>query len=130
MLPLRKYLRFYVETQMKQATKLAIASAVLAATGAIAYAATATENDAQAAVRASANAKTTLTQAISIAEQHSQGKAVKAEYERQKGGQWVYEVEVVSGQKVFDVKVDADKGTVIAANEDKADRENEHDKKD
>jgi len=39
-------------------------------------------------------------------------------------------VEVVSGPKVFDVKVDPDKGTVISFSEDKADRDDDHDKKD
>lgn len=42
----------------------------------------------------------------------------------------MYEVEVVSGAKVFDVKIDADKGTVISSAEDKADRDNDHDKQD
>jgi uncharacterized membrane protein YkoI len=41
-----------------------------------------------------------------------------------------YDVEVISGTKVFDVKVDADKGTVISSAEDKADRENEKDSQD
>lgn len=51
----------------------------------------------------------------------------RAEYEKSQQG-WAYDVEVVSGAKVFDVKVDADKGTVISAAEDKADRDDDHDK--
>ena len=43
---------------------------------------------------------------------------------------WFYDVEVVSGAKVFDVKVDADKGTVISSAEDEMDRDDDHDKKD
>ena len=70
-----------------------------------------------------------LAQAVTAAEQHANGKAIRAEYEQSKPG-WVYDVEVVSGAKVFDVKVDADKGTVISSVEDKADRDDDHDKKD
>lgn len=81
-----------------------------------AWAAASTENDALAA----ASAKVSLTQAISVAEQHAAGKATKAEFERGKPGP-LYEVEVVSGSKVFDVKVDAEQGTVLASREDKLD---------
>ncbi|HOV18894.1 PepSY domain-containing protein [Ottowia sp.] len=91
-----------------------VAAVALACAATAAFAAA--ENDALAA----ANAKVSLTQAISVAEQHAAGKATKAEFERSKQGP-VYEVEVVSGAKVFDVKVDADKGTVIASREDKVD---------
>ena len=42
----------------------------------------------------------------------------------------MYDVEVVSGAKVFDVKVDGTKGTVISSVEDKADHDGDHDKKD
>ncbi|MDE2611977.1 MAG: PepSY domain-containing protein [Burkholderiales bacterium] len=66
------------------------------------------------------DAKIALAQAVSIAEQHANGKASKAEYERSKKGAR-YEVEVVSGDKVFDVTVDADKGTVLTSVEDQAD---------
>jgi uncharacterized membrane protein YkoI len=62
-----------------------------------------------------------LVTAVTTAEQHVQGKAVRAEYEQQKSGQWVYEVEVSARSGVFDVKIDADKGTVIASTADKAD---------
>jgi uncharacterized membrane protein YkoI len=34
---------------------------------------------------------------------------------------WPYDVEVSTGSKVFSIKVDADKGTVIASSEDRAD---------
>lgn len=91
-----------------------VAAVASACAATVAFAAA--ENDALAA----ANAKVSLTQAISVAEQHAAGKATKAEFERSKQGP-VYEVEVVSGAKVFDVKVDADKGTVIASREDKVD---------
>ena len=48
------------------------------------------------------------------------GKAAKAEFEDGRHGR-VFEVEVVSGSKVFDVKVDADSGTVLSSTEDKID---------
>ena len=76
-----------------------------------------------------ANAKISLTQAITTAEQHANGKAARAEYEHSKHG-WVYEVEVVNGAKVFDVKIDADKGMVISSAEDKSDHDDDHDKQD
>jgi uncharacterized membrane protein YkoI len=42
----------------------------------------------------------------------------------------VYDVEVRAGSKVFDVKVDADRGTVIASTEDKAGADDDSDKAD
>jgi len=83
------------------------------------------ENDAFAITKA----KVPLAQAVTAAEQHANGKASRAEYENSKQG-WVYDVEVVSATKVFDVKVDADKGTVISSTEDKNDRDDDEDKKD
>jgi uncharacterized membrane protein YkoI len=71
-----------------------------------------------------------LAAAIATAEQHVTGKAVRAEYETQKNGQWVYDIEVMAGSKVFDVKIDANKGTVIASAEDKVDTDDENDKAD
>jgi uncharacterized membrane protein YkoI len=80
------------------------------------------ENDAVAI----ASAKIDLTQAIAAAEQHVGGKAAKAEYERDKG-QWVFDVEVVKGQVVMDVKVDPANGKVLAATEDKIDHDDDKD---
>ena len=99
-------------------TRIAVLAAVLASAGAAAYAANTVENDAAAI----ANAKIPMTQAITVAEQHAGGKASKAEWEKTKSG-WAYDVEVVSGAKVFDVKVDGATGTVIASTEDRADRD-------
>ena len=93
------------------------------------YAATNTEaqNDAAAVAQATIS----LTQAIGAAEQHASGKASKAEYERTaKRGQWVYDVEVVAGAKVFDVKVDPGTGAVLSSTQDKNDNDDEHDQKD
>lgn len=111
---------------MYRYTKLSLLALTVATTGAVAYAAKGgLETDAQAITQA----KTSLTQAVAVAEQHVNGKALRAEYERSRQG-WVYEVEVASGAKVFDVRVDADKGTVLSSAEDRADHEDEHDKDD
>ncbi|NDP63527.1 PepSY domain-containing protein [Polaromonas sp.] len=112
---------------MLRYTKIAIAGVVLAATGIATYAATRMENDA-ASLPAT---KISLSQAVAAAEQQTNGRATRAELEHTKSG-IVFDVEVVSGAKVFDVRVDADKGTVISSAEDKADHENDddHDKKD
>lgn len=111
---------------MYQYTKLSLLAIAIATTGAVAYAAKGgMENDAQAISKA----KIPLIQAISIAEKQVNGKASRAEYENSKQG-WVYDVEVVSGTKVFDVRVDADKGTLISSAEDKADHDDDHDKQD
>ncbi len=111
---------------MNRYIKRSLLAAAIVAAGSVAYAAQGSmENDAMAITKA----KIPLAQAVTTAEQHVNGKAARAEYENSKQG-WVYDVEVVSGAKVFDVKVDADKGTVISAAEDTSDRDDEHDKKD
>ncbi|MEO8013938.1 MAG: PepSY domain-containing protein [Polaromonas sp.] len=106
-------------------TKIAMAGAVLAASGIAAYAATSMENDAVSLPVT----KISLSQAVAAAEQQTKGRATRAELEHTKSG-IVFDVEVVSGAKVFDVRVDADKGTVISSAEDKADQDDDHDKKD
>lgn len=111
---------------MNRYSKLSLLAATIAAVGSVAYAAQAgMENDAMAITKA----KIPLVQAVTIAEQHANGKAARAEYENSKQG-WIYDVEVVSGAKVFDVRVDADKGTIISSAEDKVDRDDDHDKQD
>lgn len=67
-----------------------------------------------------------LTQAIAVAEQHLKGKATRAEFEHSHQG-WVYDVEVVSGSKVFDIRIDPAKGTILSSAEDKSDHDDEHD---
>lgn len=89
------------------------------------YAATVTENDAAAI----AGAKIDLSQAVTAAEQHVGGKASRAEYERRKG-QWVFDIEVVKGQSVMDVKVDAANGKVIEARADRDDQDDAGDRAD
>lgn len=105
--------------------KIAVLTLALAAVGAAAYAAKTVENDALAV----SQAKISMVQAITAAEQRANGKASHAEYEQTKSG-WAYDVEIVSGNKVFDVRVDANSGNVISSSEDKADRDDDHDKKD
>ncbi|MBI3524319.1 MAG: PepSY domain-containing protein [Betaproteobacteria bacterium] len=90
-----------------------------------AYAAKPSENDALAI----AGAKIDMTQAVTAAEQHVGGKASRAEYERYKG-QWAFDVEVVKGKRVMDVKVDPASGKVIASAEDKTDHDDAHDRAD
>ncbi|MCE1249481.1 MAG: PepSY domain-containing protein [Comamonadaceae bacterium] len=97
---------------------LTLLAAVLAASGAATYAA---QHEAGNDALAAAQAPITLTQAIAAAEQHVNGKAAKAEFERGKHGAAHYEVEVVQGTQVFDVQVDAHKGTVIASQLDRHD---------
>jgi uncharacterized membrane protein YkoI len=111
-------------TMKRKLVPAAIAAAIAVAIGG-AYAAQSSnvkENDAVAI----AAAKIDLTQAIAAAEQHVGGKAAKAEYERDKG-KWVFDVEVVKGQTVMDVKVDPASGKVIAATEDKTDHDDDND---
>lgn len=90
-----------------------------------AYAAISPENDALAI----ASAKVSLTQAVTTAEQHVGGKAARAEYEHHKG-QWVFDVEVVKGKQVIDVKVDPISGKILSAIEDNTDHDDAHDKED
>ena len=111
---------------MLKTTKIAIIGTVLATAGVMTYAAKGAENDANSIDQA----KISISQAITAAELHAGGKAARAEFERAKGGAWVFDVEVVNGAKVFDVKVDADKGTIISSAEDKADRDDDNDKDD
>lgn len=75
------------------------------------------------------NAKLSLVDAVGIAQRHASGQASRAEFEHTKQG-WVYDVEVVSGSKVFDVTVDAAKDAVLSSTEDKADRGGENGKED
>jgi uncharacterized membrane protein YkoI len=108
---------------MRSTTLALTAALALASVGALA----ATSNDAIPSTPAAIS----LGQATTIAEQHVTGKATRAEYEQGRGhGKWRYDVEVVAGDKVFDVKVDATSGSVISSTEDAADRDDEHDEKD
>ncbi len=109
---------------MNRHIKPAIAAIVIATVGAGAYAATVhAQNDAQAI----SNAKTSLIQAITTAEQNANGKAVQAKFDGDAKQGPLYKVEVVSGDKVFDVKVDAEKGAVISSKADTPDHDEDDD---
>lgn len=104
---------------------ISLAVVITLGAGAAAFAAQNGEND----VVAIQNAKISLVDAIGIAQRHASGQASHAEFENSRQG-WIYDVEVVSGSKVFDVRVDATKGTVLSSSEDKADRGGEGGKED
>jgi uncharacterized membrane protein YkoI len=112
---------------MKRKLSVSLAAALAAAAiGGGAYAAKADKEDDAVAI---VNAKVTLTQAVTAAEQHVGGKAAKAEFEQSKNGKWTFDVEVVKDAKtVMDVKVDADTGKVLSATADTADHDDENDK--
>ncbi len=103
-------------------TCTAVAAAAVLATTTVAFAAMDKDNDA----RVIDQAKVSMTQAVAAAEQHASGKAVKAEYEKTEAG-WAWDVEVVNGAKVMDVRVDAASGAVLSAKEDAADQDDERD---
>lgn len=106
---------------MMRSTKLVLAaSAAILLTSAGVFAAA--SNDALNAPAAGIS----LSQAVTAAEQHVTGKATRAEYEQSRvRGQWVYDVEVVVGAKVYDVRVDATTGSVLSSTEDAADRDDD-----
>ena len=93
---------------------LPVALAALVATGAVgglAFAQERREADKDAA--ALANAKVTLQQAITTAEQQAGGRAVSADIEQERGATRI-EVEVAGLQGVRTVMVDAQTGQVTA----------------
>jgi uncharacterized membrane protein YkoI len=73
-------------------------------------------------------AKIPLTHAITVAEHHLKGKAVRAELEDSSQG-LVYDVEIVSSGKAFDVKVNPDSGQVMSSVEDRSDDDDATDAK-
>lgn len=72
-------------------------------------------------------AKVTLTQAITAAEQHVQGRAIKAELDNE-NGKLVYEVEVVKQNMATDVKVDSADGRIVSAKADPRDEDHGHER--
>lgn len=106
---------------MKQNTAIIVATVLALGAGTAAFAAD-RGND---AVSDLAQAKITLVQAITAAEQHAGGRATKAELERRKGKP-AFEVEVVKGTAVANVVVDAADGKVLAANADREDHDGEN----
>jgi uncharacterized membrane protein YkoI len=95
----------------------AVAAVVAAgAIGAGVYAAQSQDSDALAI----ATARIDLIQAITAAEQHVGGKAVSAEFEREKD-QLFIEVEVIRDRIVMEVTIDAQSGAIVSAVEEKDD---------
>jgi uncharacterized membrane protein YkoI len=94
---------------------VAAVAATLAGFG-TAYASRASEADSAVL----AQAKIGLGQAITAAEQHVKGKAVRAELENENGAP-VYGVEVLAGTQSTDVKVDARDGRILSAQADRPD---------
>ena len=57
-----------------------------------------------------------LTRAITAAEQHTDGKAIKADFDNA-DGQYLFEIEIAKDQSVQRVFVDADSGRIVADRE-------------
>lgn len=106
----------------------AAAAALVGAAGfAVADKAVSGDNDALAVARAPVS----LIQAVTAAEQSLGGKASRAEYEQDDKRQgYHYDIEVVNGAKVYDVRVDAASGKVISSVEDRADKDGDKDDND
>lgn len=119
-------MKYPISRTAKIATAVALASVAAVTAGTAAYAAKETENDAMAIM----GAKVSLQQAVASAESHAGGKAARAEYEKNKAGKWVFDVEVVKTGAVMDVTVDGNTGAVLTSVLDKADKDDEHDKPD
>lgn len=104
--------------------RFAVFGALLVAAGAMAAGAMAFDEGDEPANDAVpvSQAAISMVQAIQTAELRASGKARRAEYESSKQG-WVYEIEVINGNKVFDVRVSATDGTVLSAQEDVPDRD-------
>ena len=103
---------------MKRTRLAGVALTAAAASVAIALAAAPqrpTQND-----LAIASARISLADAIARAERHVGGIASKAEYE-QHDGRWTFDVDVVKGNKVMEVWVSPDDGSILSAKTEKDD---------
>lgn len=106
---------------MNRYRTFSVVAPAISGAGTVAYAANNwMENDASAISRA----KISLTQAVPMAKQHAGGKAAHAESENSKND-WIYNVKVVSGAKIFGVKADADQGIIFSSSEGRADRDDD-----
>ena len=103
-----------------------LAAAVLA--GSWAYASQRDDRN-DAAPVASGPPTISLSQAITIAEQHAQGNAISAELERD-DGRAHYEVELAAAGRTVEVKVDVSDGSVIGTEAERALPEADEHKKD
>ena len=98
-----------------------IMAAGVATAGGLAYAQQpgVTHNDAMANA---AQARISLAQAVATAEQHTGGRANRAEIQNE-NGRLVYGVEVANGAMAMDIKVDAIDGSVVSAQADHVDHD-------
>jgi uncharacterized membrane protein YkoI len=112
---------YFQEMDMQKSKSMMLVAVLALSSAGVAYAVAdkGKEND---GVADFAKAKVSIGQAISAAEQAAAGKATRAELENERHG-LVYEVEVVNPDKntVFDVRVDAVSGKVLASVADQAD---------
>lgn len=113
---------------MKTNQLIAIAVAGTVALSSLAFAASkGPENSELPAIQANiAAAGVDLSRAIGAAEAHTQGRAIKAELDDE-NGQSAYEVEVLKGDQLLDVKVDSRDGRILSAMVDQADHEDGND---
>lgn len=108
---------------VRQSLFALLASVLIVAGGATAFATQTVQNDAAPMPQAAM----TLTQAIAVAEQQAGGRAVRADVAHSKAHGWIYDVEVVADAKVFDIQVSAQTGTVLASSLDSRDQDNARD---
>lgn len=71
-----------------------------------------------------------LTAAIGTAEQQGNGKAIRAEYEQQKDGTWIYDVKIATNGGYSAIKVDAIKGTILSTKASKPHDDDDEDEDD
>ena len=87
------------------------------------------KDEAKETVEMAATAKVTIDEAIKTASEKVQGKVVEAELEK-KHDKIVWEVEVVTAEnKVMEVHIDAESGSVIDVEEEKPEKEMKGEKK-
>lgn len=100
---------------MKSSSSMLIAALALTLSGALALAATpVVDKDVVAAKAGLAAAKISMPQAIATAEAHVAGQAIGVELD-DKRNRGVYEVEVLTGDQIMEVKIDSRDGKVISA---------------
>ncbi|GLR25185.1 PepSY domain-containing protein [Limnobacter litoralis] len=106
--------------------QIGILSTAVAALASVAYAAEQHEKNDALMYGVSA---IPIKQAIVVAEDAAKGRATRAELEHSKNGV-VYDIEVIDGTNVKDVRVDAKTGTVLFVKADEVDRQPENDPED
>src|SRR5262245_4943367 len=104
--------------QKRSARVLMGASSVLVLAWSTAASAEQAGNDALKA----ANTNITLAEAVAIAEEKTDGRAAKVEFEQAAEG-WVFDVETVSAKKISDVHVNAETGAVMSVADDAIDHD-------